>query len=339
MRSAELKTRWTHASEPPGYLNISGEQTQTLVIWTGGSLLNRVLVAGPVRGYFPLFPAGCPAAPGCGHGFRHLEDLDIVQQTLAQDCKGRVVSPAEAQAIKQRRQAYLRRVMGDKAWRPREGLGFGGTGSGFAVSAQGHILTNHHVVADCQAISALTPAGRESEVRLLKSEPARDLALLIMAEAAPDPALFAAPETRLTGARLAGTAVRFLGYPNRGRVPLRPFDQPGRILQLTGGTLAVPVIVFKGEIRPGNSGGPLLTPAGQVIGLVFGQANVPAIYRTAGNAAAARAAKKMTNIGLALPFWEILLFLEQAGVPYEIATGAEEAPAAEQFMVRVNCWK
>jgi len=267
--------------------------------------------------------------------FCHLEDLDIVQQTLAQDCKGRVVSATEAQAIKQRRQAYLRRVVEKKAWRPREGLRLGGIGSGFAVSAQGHLLTNHHVVADCQAISALTPAGRESEVRLLKSEPARDLALLMMAEAAPRPALFAAPETRLTGARMAGDTVRFLGYPNQGRPPLYPFDQPGRILRLAGGTLAVPVIVFKGDIRPGNSGGPLLTPAGQVIGLVFAKANLPAIYRKAGE----EAAKKVMNVGLALPFWEILLFLEQAGVSYEIATGAEEAPAVESFMIRVNCWK
>ncbi len=76
-----------------------------------------------------------------------------------------------------------------------------------------------------------------------------------------------------------------------------------------------------------------------MIGLVFAQANLPAIYRKAGDAAKARMAKGAMNVGLALPFWEILLFLEQAGVSFEIATGAEEAPAAERFMVRVNCWK
>ena len=218
---------------------------------------------------------------------------------------------------------------------PYDGLDIRGIGSGFAVSSQGHLLTNHHVIADCQAISATTPSGHEIEVRLLRSDPARDLALLMMAEAAPRPALFASPETRLAGARLSGDTVRFLGYPNLGRPSLRPVDRPGRILQFAGGPLTVPVIVFKGKIDPGNSGGPLLTPAGQVIGLVFAKPNLPTIYREAGE----EAAKSMTNVGLALPFWEILLFLEQAEISYEIAAGAETGPAAERFMVRVNCWK
>ena len=69
--------------------------------------------------------------------------------------------------------------------------------------------------------------------------------------------------------------------------------------------------------------------------LVFAKANPPAIYREAGE----EAAKRMTNVGFARPFWEILLFLEQAKISYEIATDAETAPAAERFMVRVNCWK
>ncbi len=221
------------------------------------------------------------------------------------------------------------------AYRPPDGLNIGGIGSGFAVSAQGHLLTNHHVVEDCQAISATTSAAHEVEARLLRSDPARDLALLMMDGASTRPALFASPRARLTGGHLSGDTVRFVGYPEGGRRSLRPVIRPVRILQLAGGPLTVPVIVFKGKVDPGNSGGPLLTPAGQVIGLVFAKHNLPTIYREAGE----EAAKRMTNVGLALPFWEILLFLEKAEVSYEIAAGAETGPAAERFMVRVNCWK
>ena len=221
------------------------------------------------------------------------------------------------------------------AYRPPDGLNIGGIGSGFAVSAQGHLLTNHHVVEDCQAISATTSAAHEVEAHLLRSDPARDLALLMMDGATTRPAILASPRTRLNGGHLSGDTVRFVGYPEGGRRSLRPVIRPARILQLAGGPLTVPVIVFKGKVDPGNSGGPLLTPAGHVVGLVFAKANIPAIYREAGE----EAAKRMTNVGLALPFWEMLLFLEQAAISYEIATDAETAPAVERFMVRVNCWK
>ncbi len=221
------------------------------------------------------------------------------------------------------------------AYGPPDGLNIGGIGSGFAVSARGHLLTNHHVVEDCQAISATTPAAHEVEAHLIRSDPARDLALLMMDGATTRPAILASPRTRLNGGHLAGDTVRFVGYPEGGRRSLRPVIRPARILQLAGEPLSVPVIVFKGKVDPGNSGGPLLTSTGHVVGLVFAKANIPAIYREAGE----EAAKRMTNVGLALPFWEMLLFLEQAAISYEIATDAETAPAVERFMVRVNCWK
>ena len=221
------------------------------------------------------------------------------------------------------------------AYRPPDGLNIGGIGSGFAVSAQGHLLTNHHVVENCQAISATTPAAHEVEAHLIRSDPARDLALLMMDGATTRPAILASPKTRLKGGHLSGDTVRFVGYPEGGRRSLRPVIRPARILQLAGGPLTVPVIVFKGKVDPGNSGGPLLTPAGHVVGLVFAKANIPAIYREAGE----EAAKRKTNVGFALPFWEILLFLEQAKISYELATDAETTPVMESFMVRVNCWK
>ena len=61
--------------------------------------------------FFLFFLLAALPRPAVAGVFCYLEDLDIVQQTLAQDCKGRIVSPLEARAVEQRRQAYLHRVL------------------------------------------------------------------------------------------------------------------------------------------------------------------------------------------------------------------------------------
>jgi S1-C subfamily serine protease len=220
-------------------------------------------------------------------------------------------------------------------YRPAEGLVLGGLGSGIAVSAMGHRVTNNHVIADCEAISATTTSGFEAKARVLRSDSVRDLALLIMEGASLRPATFPLPKTNLSGGELSGNIVRFLGYPNGGGRSLRPVIRPGRILQLTRGPLPVPVIVFKGKVDPGNSGGPLLTSTGQVVGLVFAKASVPAVYRDTGEESAIR----MSHTGLALPFWEIMLFLEDANISYESSIGGRTATTPDHFLVRINCWK
>lgn len=279
--------------------------------------------------------------PAAAAVFCFQEDLDLVQSVLEQDCQGRIVNAEEAETIQKRRQDHLRKAFESRVWQPREDLHLGGMGSGFTVSTAGHLVTNHHVVDDCAALSALTPQGDESEVRLIRSAVTRDLALLQLSAGALKrrPAVFVAPHTRLrVGSPTAGAAepVHFLGYPNRGRPPLLPFDRPGELWQLTDQILDIPVIVFKGEVSPGNSGGPLLDDKDRVIGLVFAEANAPAFRQKIDKAKA----EQMVNVGFALPHWEILLFLDQAGIDYQVASHDDEkAPGSDQFMVRINCWR
>ena len=61
-----------------------------------------------------LLLTGLPR-PAAATVFCYLEDLDLVQETPANDCNGHIVSPTEAEVIKQRRQAYVRRAYGISA--------------------------------------------------------------------------------------------------------------------------------------------------------------------------------------------------------------------------------
>jgi S1-C subfamily serine protease len=145
--------------------------------------------------------------------------------------------------------------------------GLGIEGSGW-VAAKDTIVTNAHVVAgesDTTVQQEGGPAGLPAQV--VDFDPHDDVAVLRVAglNASPLP-LAADPKP--------GTAVAILGYPLDG-----PFDaQPGRIGQTQvattedaygNGPVSRSILSLRGLVRPGNSGGPLVSASGQVEGTVF----------------------------------------------------------------------
>lgn len=144
--------------------------------------------------------------------------------------------------------------------------GTGMTGSGFVV-AKDRLITNAHVVAGVSTPTVELPGRPAREGRIVYFDPVDDLAVIAVEglDAAP---LDLAP---LLG---AGAAAAVEGYPNGG-----PFSAvPATVLSV--GTVPVPdvydasaapreIYALDAAVRPGNSGGPLLTADGQVAGLVF----------------------------------------------------------------------
>ncbi len=147
--------------------------------------------------------------------------------------------------------------------------GRGIEGTGFVI-APGRIMTNAHVVAGVDDPEVIFDDGTEL-ARVVLYDPDLDVAVLSV-DTGDAPVLSFDIDNGEPVEREDPVAV--VGYPQDG-----PFDiQPGRIrdeqrLQSPdiygGGTVLRDVFSLRALVRPGNSGGPIITPSGEVAGVVF----------------------------------------------------------------------
>ena len=143
-------------------------------------------------------------------------------------------------------------------------------GSGFVV-ARHRVLTNAHVVAGVKpSPEVITTHGRTLHARVVLYDPLRDVAVLYV------PGLHARPLS-FTGPAQSGENAIVAGYPlnrsftaNAARIGGTEAARSPDIYQNTQVTREIYSI--KAQVRPGNSGGPLLAPDGQVYGVVFAAA-------------------------------------------------------------------
>ncbi|HEY0168672.1 MAG TPA: MarP family serine protease [Jatrophihabitans sp.] len=139
-------------------------------------------------------------------------------------------------------------------------------GTGF-VFAQDRVMTNAHVLAGVANPRVTAPGGGTLTARVVVYDPNRDIAVLLV------PGLNRQP-LRIAGAAPSGTAAVVAGYPQNGPFTALPARVAART-KVTGPniyqnrTVTREVYTVRGQVRPGNSGGPLLSTTGQVYGVVF----------------------------------------------------------------------
>jgi S1-C subfamily serine protease len=143
--------------------------------------------------------------------------------------------------------------------------GLGVSGSGWAA-APGLVITNAHVVAGEDDTSVETADGASSEATAVHYDPGNDLAVLRVG--------FDLPPLPIAGEPKRGTTAAVLGYPENGPFAIAParLGETSRVISEDAygrGPIEREVSSLRGEVRSGNSGGPVVDGRGRVLATVF----------------------------------------------------------------------
>ena len=145
------------------------------------------------------------------------------------------------------------------------GLG-GGTGSGFVIDEQGHILTNQHVVEGAETVRVRFTEGAPVTARVTGADAGSDLALLKIDPGERD--LTPLPLGTSKDLKVGEPAIA-IGSPFRleGTLTAGVISALGRSIEAPNDFTIDGAVQTDAAINPGNSGGPLLDASGRVIGV------------------------------------------------------------------------
>jgi len=203
------------------------------------------------------------------------------------------------------------------------------TGTGFAVSATTHVVTNAHVASGCKTLRVLQ-GGSSGVATLMAVDHDADLALVRTDLHTPTVAVL-----RSTPPLRVGETVVSFGFPLSGALSREGNLTTGNVSALAGLRDDPTYLQMTAPVQPGNSGGPLLDAAGHVIGIVTAKLDAVSIAKRTGDIP--------QNVNFAIKAQVLRALLQANGVRFDEAVSdktLETADIAEQaraFTVQLEC--
>jgi hypothetical protein len=178
---------------------------------------------------------------------------------------------------------------------------FASSGSGFAISANGHVITNNHVIKGCEKVK-LHRNGKQIPITVVTFDSRNDLALL---KGKFQPKTFF-PLSRNNPKLLQQIYVA--GYPFGRKVSTSVKVTKGIISSLTGIGNNFSNIQIDAALQPGNSGGPIIDEKGNVVGVAVAKLDIQKVLKNYG------VIPENTNFGIKSSVLRTLL--ESNNVPF-----------------------
>ncbi len=202
------------------------------------------------------------------------------------------------------------------------------SGTGFYVSNEGHIITNHHVIDGCSEVKAHAE-GKSMTATILAEDASNDLALLKISQKPPHVFAF----SKENPYPLQNIIVA--GFPFGDAVSSSLKFTTGVVSSLAGIGNNYSQMQIDAAIQPGNSGGPIIDELGNIVGVAVAKLDVDKVYEDFG------VIPENTNFGIKGSIAKILL--QSFNIPLK-APNTKEIPKSELSKItskgtlHLSCW-